>query len=518
MKATASVQRYSTRIFRFKMDQFKSVLVLFIALFHATSSIVSLKYSRYQCLRASVFYATVSATGNDDASFWEGKEKYILSGEVFLKEKFVEIDRKRTKEEMDVEFKEREALRIKEEELKSRKEEEDLNKRSDDASAATSPKNSVSDDDSNSSKKVLPFFDITSIGAKGRWVEKSGNFLLFPVDTAGIELVQPAGVIHFLGGAFVGAAPHITYRYLLESLNVAGFIIVATPYRLDMDYLRSCDEILAKFDAVAVDLAGQYGPLPVIGLGHSCGALLQTLITCLFPEAPRAINILISFNNRPVTAAIPAFEELIVPLSEQIMGENERSASLRSAVVTARVAIDKAIDIFALSQLAPAFVGEELIPLFRQVVEIGDQVPPLLKIIAQGQREFVPSPTDTKEVCRRMYRARRTLLIKFENDALDESEGIEKVLREANTIMRMKRPMVEMEVELRVMTGTHLTPLTQNILIDSPKNLGFVQPLIDINDVVINPVRNQLRENFLMTVNSVKNEILTFLETSIVRQ
>ena len=34
---------------------------------------------------------------------------YILIGEVFLKGKFVEIDRKRTKEEMDVEFKEREA-------------------------------------------------------------------------------------------------------------------------------------------------------------------------------------------------------------------------------------------------------------------------------------------------------------------------------------------------------------------------------------------------------------------------
>ena len=116
-----------------------------------------------------------------------------------------------------------------------------------------------------------------------------------------------------------------------------------------------------------------------------------------------------------------------------------------------------------------------------------------------------------------MYRARRTLLIKFENDALDESEDIEKVLREANTIMRMKRPMVEMEVDLKVMSGTHITPLTQNILIDSPKNLGFVQPLIDINDAVINPVRDQLRENFLLTVNSVKNEILSFLETSIAR-
>ena len=69
---------------------------------------------------------------------------------------------------------------------------------------------------------------------------------------------KPYGVIHFLGGAFVGAAPHITYRYLLETLCDQGYLIVATPYRLEMDYIRSCDQILSKFDAVAVDLAAGY--------------------------------------------------------------------------------------------------------------------------------------------------------------------------------------------------------------------------------------------------------------------
>ena len=68
------------------------------------------------------------------------------------------------------------------------------------------------------------------------------------------------------------------------------------------------------------------------------------------------------------------------------------------------------------------------------------------------------------------------------------------------------------------MTGTHVTPLTQNILLDSPKNLPLIQPLIDVNDAIIGSTRDQLRENFLKTVNEVKNEILTFLETSIVRQ
>jgi hypothetical protein len=38
------------------------------------------------------------------------------------------------------------------------------------------------------------------------------------------------------------------------------------------------------------------------------------------------------------------------------------------------------------------------------IIEIIDQLPPLLTSIATGEREFVPSPSDTKEVCRRMYR------------------------------------------------------------------------------------------------------------------
>lgn len=351
----------------------------------------------------------------------------------------------------------------------------------------------------------------------GRWTERSGNFLLLPLDGSGVAMEQPLGVIHFLGGAFVGAAPHITYRYLLEALNAAGYIIVATPYRLDMDYLRSCDVILAKFDALAVDLAKKYGPLPVIGLGHSCGALLQTLVTCLFPNAPRAINILISFNNKPVSAAIPGFEDFVVPLSEQIMGESVTGVRIRETVENARIVFDTAVDLFAESPLAPNFFGSQIVPFFRQLVETADQVPPLLNIIAKGQREFEPTPADTKEVCRRMYRARRTLLLKFENDALDESTEIEKVLNEANTIMRMKRPMVEMVVDLRVMTGTHITPLTQNIVLDTPKNVPILQPLLDINDALTSSAREGVKQNFLKTVNEVKTEILNFLDSSIVR-
>ena len=124
--------------------------------------------------------------------------------------------------------------------------------------------------------------------------------------------------------------------------------------------------------------------------------------------------------------------------------------------------------------------------------------------------EFEPNPVDTKEVCRRMYRARRTLLLKFENDSLDESEGIEMVLREANTIMRMKRPMIEMEVELKLITGTHITPLTQNIFVDPPDAIAATIPSYFYS----NAVKSNLQTSFLNTIDTLKTEILTWLISS----
>lgn len=59
-----------------------------------------------------------------------------------------------------------------------------------------------------------------------------GNFLLRPPNGD-----PPRALLHFLGGAFVGAAPHLTYNYLLSGLAEMGYLVVATPYPLGFDYL-----------------------------------------------------------------------------------------------------------------------------------------------------------------------------------------------------------------------------------------------------------------------------------------
>ena len=354
-------------------------------------------------------------------------------------------------------------------------------------------------------KLPLPFMNVRSLGLTGNWVRRHDNFLLLP-KRAG----PPIGVIHFLGGAFVGAAPHLLYNSFLQLLADEGYIIVATPYRLEMDYLSICDGVLAKFERVAVELAQEFGALPVIGIGHSLGAVLQALVTCLFPDTPRAVNILVSFNSKSASSAIPLFQELVIPLSKQLMQLTDvdgTSPGNRIAVASVRrlqklrQSSEYLLETYAQLPISPLFVGNELLPALLESAELVDQLPPLLKQIADGRTEFTPQYMDLKEVCRRMYRARRTLLVKFNHDNLDESEQIQTVLREANTIMRMKRPMVDMEATLHTLTGSHVTPLVPAL---SPVLNSRISPLSLVDAESLAQVRS---------LRALAEEVISFLAT-----
>jgi hypothetical protein len=55
------------------------------------------------------------------------------------------------------------------------------------------------------------------------------------------------------------------------------FLAADSAYVSPFCRLQTCDSILERFEKVAFPLAQEYGALPVIGIGHSCGALLQVL-------------------------------------------------------------------------------------------------------------------------------------------------------------------------------------------------------------------------------------------------
>jgi Protein of unknown function (DUF1350) len=137
------------------------------------------------------------------------------------------------------------------------------------------------------------------------WKEIKGNWVLLPQN--------PIGIIHFLGGAFVATAPHLTYRTLLEHLAEKGYVVIATPFVNTLDHLAIAQTVLLNFERVLERLkdssAIRKAYLPIYGIGHSMGCKLHLLIGSIF-DIERAGNILISFNNYAASDAIPLVEQI----------------------------------------------------------------------------------------------------------------------------------------------------------------------------------------------------------------
>lgn len=215
-------------------------------------------------------------------------------------------------------------------------------------------------------------FNNVQPGLRDDWTEVQGNWVLRPCNR------KPTSVVHFLGGAFVGAAPQLTYRLFLEAMASKGIMvcsshtvqqfqtllccsslalracnmlrvfeqylayilalllaclgqlltcmvisqlchvtlqIIATPFSTNFDHLRIADEIHYKWDQCIHNpaIAMEIKDLPVYGVGHSMGCLQHLLISARYASTSRAGNILMSFNNKPATDAIPFFSPFIAP-------------------------------------------------------------------------------------------------------------------------------------------------------------------------------------------------------------
>jgi Protein of unknown function (DUF1350) len=142
------------------------------------------------------------------------------------------------------------------------------------------------------------------------WQPIGSNWVLLPR--------RPVAVVHFLGGAFVGAAPQFSYGKLLETIAARGYAIIATPFVSTLDHKAIAIAALQQFENTLAKLnrSQDLRFLPVYGLGHSMGCKLHLLIGSLF-EVERAGNILMSFNNFDADRAIPLAEWLNQSVSIQ---------------------------------------------------------------------------------------------------------------------------------------------------------------------------------------------------------
>jgi hypothetical protein len=249
------------------------------------------------------------------------------------------------------------------------------------------------------------------------WQEISGNWVYIPR--------QPRAIVHFLGGAFVAAAPQLTYRLLLEDLGKHGYVTIATPFINTFDHRAIASEVYNSFeDTLELLQTRRYLPtnLPVYGIGHSMGCKLHLTIGSMY-DVKRAGNILISFNN---------------------------------------------------------FSARDAVPLMGQMPQ-------------EFNMEFTPNPQETLDLIAEYYDVSHNLIIKFNNDTIDQSYTLGQLL---NKIFPGK-------VSIQTIDGTHTTPLGQNFWQWKSTSQSFT-PFDAIGQWIDREVNRDLYQ--------LKREILTWLD------
>jgi hypothetical protein len=106
-------------------------------------------------------------------------------------------------------------------------------------------------------------------GPGGEWKELEGCWVLYPPEGA-----TPRCLVHFIGGSFVGAAPQLAYRPLLEALSARGALVRG---------VRGWADKLTGCAALRVHCVLSWLRFPSC---HCCRCASKTSRSTLLPPAP----------------------------------------------------------------------------------------------------------------------------------------------------------------------------------------------------------------------------------------
>lgn len=164
-----------------------------------------------------------------------------------------------------------------------------------------------------------------------KWQSIASNWVLTPP--------QPKGVIHFLGGAFLAAAPQVSYSRLLESLARQGYVIVATPFlNTSFDHQQIASDVYTQFLNVSQKLFLDY--FPTFGIGHSMGCKIHLILNCLY-NPDRLGNIFIAYNNYSAKRSIPFYRELGQSLPDIVNSEFTPTPDQLNSMVSDRYRVEQ---------------------------------------------------------------------------------------------------------------------------------------------------------------------------------
>ncbi|GAB5372536.1 hypothetical protein AAMO2058_001674100 [Amorphochlora amoebiformis] len=309
-----------------------------------------------------------------------------------------------------------------------------------------------------------PAASISTLAPSSQWEKLEDSWVLRPP-----EGTPWKAVAHFTGGAFAGAVPQVTYNLFLRALAERGVFIIATPFSTRFDYNRCADEAFGAYGRVRANLSSEADPiskkklssLPVFGIGHSLGSVVQILGSCFYPHLKRSGNVLISFNNKPAAEAVaPMAGEVArgaglgsaAPVIQMMLAQYGSAAANPDAMGGAFEVLDNFLaDPSQISKYLPMLEmlgvsvdqAQQMLPALLQLGEIRTE-------LAAGVNEFSPSPMAIAGEVDSRYAVTNNLLIQFDKDVIDETARLETMLKPEGT----QRVILE---------GNHMRPMVQRL-------------------------------------------------------
>lgn len=246
--------------------------------------------------------------------------------------------------------------------------------------------------------------------------------------------------VHFVGGAALGAVPRVAYEEVLERCcATCGVVVVATPYELGNDHDAIAVGVRERFQKAKREVCEREQfderAMPVFRVGHSLGCKLLVVGACDGAEEDDVVDVdaasgsvrvrgredgntvgyfLMAFNNASASDTVMLVEKFARALLKTRAGEN-----------------------------AAAFDFLKNLPSIAAFAE---------RAAKAAGFEFKPSPEETLARVRARYSARKTRLLSFRDDELDQNVELAEALK-------ARFAVYPGTVDTREIEGNHLTPV-----------------------------------------------------------
>ena len=270
------------------------------------------------------------------------------------------------------------------------------------------------------------------------WMDVEGARARLPRDK------RPWGFVHFIGGAVLGSYPEIAYdSFLGRVADEVGVCVVCTPFELGVDHdavSKACARMYSKARARLCENEGLSVEMaPTFRVGHSLGCKLHALAAC---EDDASNEEVLDVDAESGTVTVSRSSASDATAGHFLIAFNNADAtdSVRLIEKFARALLKKRAE-------EGGGANADFLKSLPSLAAFAERAAKAAGL------DFKPSPEETLDRVRHRFASKRTRLVKFKDDDLDQNAELVDALNE-------RFQVYPGSVDKRDLPfGNHLTPV-----------------------------------------------------------